>query len=272
MIDAAPIRRATPTSEQGYMLISVVLLLALFTIALAVALPKASREIQRDRELETMQRGKQYVRGIKMYYKKFNAYPPNIDALVKTSEIRFLRKKYADPTTGKDEWNSIHFGQNKAPTAMGYFGKPLIGSTLAGIGVSGGNGVPGASNPGDGSIGSSTPASAFSGAGSFFGNASSSTDAGTAGTAGSTDSTSTSASGSNAGAQTFGGPGIIGFSPGSPKPSIRIYKTKNHYNQWEFVFDPLAEQMMGRVIPAKPSQPAASAFPSAFSSPAPTGN
>jgi hypothetical protein len=204
-----------------------------------------------------------------MYYKKFNAYPPNIDALVKTSEIRFLRKKYADPTTGKEEWNSIHFGQNKAPTAMGYFGQPLIGSTLAGTGVSGGNG---ASNPGGGSIGSSTPASAFSGADSFFGNASSATDAGTASSAGSTDSTSTSASGSSTSAQTFGGPGIIGFSPGSPKPSIRIYKTKNHYNQWEFVFDPLAEQMMGRLIPAKHSQTAASAFPSAFSSSAPAGN
>jgi hypothetical protein len=36
----------------------------------------------------------------------------------------------------------------------------------------------------------------------------------------------------------------MGFSPGSPKQSILVYKKKNHYNEWEFVYDPLAEQMM----------------------------
>jgi hypothetical protein len=38
--------------------------------------------------------------------------------------------------------------------------------------------------------------------------------------------------------------GIIGFSPNSPKQSIMVYKTKNHYNEWEFVYDPIVEQMM----------------------------
>jgi hypothetical protein len=36
----------------------------------------------------------------------------------------------------------------------------------------------------------------------------------------------------------------MGFSPNSPKPSILVYKKKNHYNEWEFVYDPLADQMM----------------------------
>ena len=36
----------------------------------------------------------------------------------------------------------------------------------------------------------------------------------------------------------------MGFSPGSPQQSILVYKKKNHYNEWEFVYDPLAEQMM----------------------------
>ena len=40
--------------------------------------------------------------------------------------------------------------------------------------------------------------------------------------------------------QTFGGGGIIGFSPASPKQSILIYKKKNHYNEWEFLYSPLA--------------------------------
>ena len=96
---------------------------------LAIALPKVAKEIQRDREMETMHRGKQYARAIKMYYKKFGAYPPNVDALIKpTNNIRFLRKKYIDPTTGKEDWKPILFGQNKAPTAMGFFGQPIGGT------------------------------------------------------------------------------------------------------------------------------------------------
>ena len=37
----------------------------------------------------------------------------------------------------------------------------------------------------------------------------------------------------------------MGFSPNSPKPSIMIYKTKQKYNEWEFVYDPRADQMQG---------------------------
>jgi type II secretory pathway pseudopilin PulG len=141
MMNRIPIRRQPKPSEEGYILVAVIFMLALLMIAMAVAAPVIKKEIQRDRDLETMERGKQYARAIKLYYKKFNAYPPNVDALVKTNEIRFLRKRYTDPITGKDDWKPIRFGQNKVPTAMGFFGQPLGGSTLAGTGPSGGNGV-----------------------------------------------------------------------------------------------------------------------------------
>jgi hypothetical protein len=36
----------------------------------------------------------------------------------------------------------------------------------------------------------------------------------------------------------------MGVSPNSPKQSILVYKKKNHYNEWEFVYDPLADQML----------------------------
>ena len=35
-----------------------------------------------------------------------------------------------------------------------------------------------------------------------------------------------------------------------------VYKKKNHYNEWEFVYDPIAEQMMqmgGTLALANPS-------------------
>jgi type II secretory pathway pseudopilin PulG len=246
-----PTRRAVKPSEEGYILVAVIFMLAILIISLAVAAPKMAREIQRDRELETMQRGKQFIRAIRMYYRKNNAYPPNIDALIKPSNaigIRYLRKRYADPTTGKDEWKPIHFGQNKAPTAMGFFGQPLVGSTLAGIGPgAAGNvgGAPGSAfmsgntgtgtntpgGPGNGTTGNTTGVTPADGTGTAVN-----------GTTGSSSSSGDSAFGSSG--QTFGGLGIIGFSPNSPKASMLTYKTKKHYNEWEFVYDPIVERMM----------------------------
>ena len=243
----APIRRSPNPSEEGFTLLAVIFLVALLTIALAIALPKVTKEIQRDREIETMHRGKQYARAVKLYYKKFGAYPPNVDALVKTNNIRFLRKKYIDPMTGVDDWKPVLFGQNKAPTAMGFFGQPLTGSTVAGIGPSGGNGVAGASSAGSSSFfGSSIFGASGSKADSTGGSTNGSSDSSSAsngGTNASSTSGSTGSSSTGLTGQTFGGAGIIGFSPGSPKQSILVYKKKNHYNEWEFVYDPLADQV-----------------------------
>jgi type II secretory pathway pseudopilin PulG len=270
MTKPAPIRRARPSkSEEGYILVAVIFLLALFTIALAVALPKVIKEIQRDRELETMQRGKQYIRGVRMYYKKFGAYPPNVDALVKpTNNIRFLRKKYADPTTGKEDWKPILFGQNKAPTAMGFFGQPIGRSTVAGVGPgAGGSGLPGSSGlsgsgglPGASSLSQQTPTPDSSASQAQSTDTSSATGGSTTQSSSAAGPTAGPATGSATGqpGQTFGGMGIIGFSPNSPKQSIMVYKTKNHYNEWEFVYDPIAEQMMQGGNAGTIGQPASS--------------
>src|SRR6266567_4628935 len=143
MLPTPPIRRAKP-SEEGFILVSVMFLLALLIIAMAVAMPRISADIQRDREVETYHRGLQYRRGVQLYFRKFNRYPPNVEALVKTNNIRFLRKRYKDPITGKDDWKPIMFGQQKTPLAMGFFGQPLGGAgfnggVLAGTGPGGAN-------------------------------------------------------------------------------------------------------------------------------------
>lgn len=271
------------------MLVAVIFMMAILILSLTIALPRVRASIQRDREVETMQRGKQYIRAVQLYYRKFNAYPPNIDALVKTNDIRFLRKKYIDPTTGKDEWKAIMWGQNKTPMAMGFFGQPLAAAVGGGIGPSGGNtglngspsGLGGASTTTGGGLFNSSPTSTSStnfGAGSTN-SGTGSTDSGTgatgaqAGSTGGTDAngnpisgtgtSGTAAGGSTSGGagtsgssgsafgssnnptgngQTLGGGGIIGFSPQSPKQSILVYKKKNHYNEWEFLYSPLMDQ------------------------------
>ncbi|MBS1806033.1 MAG: type II secretion system protein [Acidobacteria bacterium] len=241
--------------EEGYMLVAVIFMMAILVLSLAVAIPKVRQSIQRDREVETFQRGKQYTRAIQLYYRKFHAYPPNVDALVKTNEIRFLRKKYIDPTTGKDEWKPIMYGQNKTPCAMGFFGQPLAaigaGGCTGGIGPSGGNLTGQGSTTGGGLFNSSPTTGAAGTATTPATGTDPSTQTGaTPGTPGAPSQTGTpTAPGSTIGTsnpigsgQSFGGAGIIGFSPQSPKQSILVYKKKNHYNDWEFLYSPAQDQ------------------------------
>ena len=294
MIKPSPIRRTRKPSEDGFMLLAVICLLALMMIALAVAAPRIAADIKRDREVETMHRGKQYTRAIQLYYRKFHRYPPNLDALVKTNETRFLRKKYIDPTTGKDEWKPVMFGQNKTPAAMGFFGQPLMGtggagSTLAGTGPANGNNLMGAATITGGMV------SPFGGGSAGIGLSSAGTNPSAPGTgttdpsngtatdgsngaaaggaaAGSTDANGTSTGGSSPlGGQTFGGGGIIGVSPMSPKVSILTYKKKNHYNEWEFLYSPLNDQQQmttggspGSTTPPGTGAPGVTTQPSGF--------
>jgi type II secretory pathway pseudopilin PulG len=241
-----------------------IFLLALLVIALAIAAPQVAKSIQRDKDLETYNRGLQYRRAIKLYYKKFNAYPPSVDALVQTNNIRFLRKKYIDPITGKDDWKPILFGQNKVPTALGFFGQPLAGgaTTVAGIGPGGGNGggggggiLPGGISDilggGPGASTSSSTTSPTDNSGSSSGNAGSpGTDTSGNSSTGGPGSAAGSGTGSDQSGQsgqtglngqTFGGAGIIGFKSPSEKQSILIYKKKDHYNEWEFTYDPISD-------------------------------
>lgn len=258
--------RRTNHSEEGYLLVWVIFLLAVFTIWLSVAVPRAAKEIQRDREVETMNRGKQYTRAVQLYFRKFHNYPPNANALVNTNDIRFLRKKYIDPTTNKDDWKPIRYGQAKTQT-LGFFGQPIPGAGSAGGSVLAGVGPSGSSGIGGSSFGSSSTGGSAFGGSSIFGSSNtpgSTTSSGTStaagasgtsgtasnGTTGSTStfgSTSTGSSGSNSTSafgsnnQTFGGVGIIGFSPASTKASILIFKKKQRYNEWEFVYDPVTD-------------------------------
>jgi type II secretory pathway pseudopilin PulG len=252
--------------EEGYILIAVIFLMVLVLLALSLAAPKVAASIERDREVELMHRGKQYRRAIQLYYRKFQAYPPNLDALEKTTEIRFLRKRYKDPVTGKDQWHLIHFGENKTPTAMGFFGQPMggvNGSTLAGVGPGGVGQSAGStfggstfgSNSGSSIGGSSTGGMTFGGSSLPTSQTTPTTDPNTAGgsaTGSSTDPSSSNSLGSNTAStfggsgstsgQTFGGGGIIGVESTSPKATILEYKKKKHFNEWEFTYDPQSEQ------------------------------
>jgi hypothetical protein len=93
-------------------------LLALMAIVVLVALTTTLLEIgatqnRRAREEETIWRGKQYVRAIRLYYHKTGRYPQNLDDLTKgLPELHFLRQAYKNPMDpGEGAWRFIYVNQ-----------------------------------------------------------------------------------------------------------------------------------------------------------------
>src|SRR5579863_3363832 len=107
-----PTRRhgAAKNCESGYALLLIFAMAAVMALMLYVALPRVAFEKQRDREQLLIEHGEQYKRAIQLYFRKFKNYPPTIEALENTNNVRFLRRRYTDPLTGKDEWRLIHVG------------------------------------------------------------------------------------------------------------------------------------------------------------------
>jgi type II secretory pathway pseudopilin PulG len=106
-------RRAAPgrrSAEQGYVLVVFILFAALLLVGLSTIIPKAVFEGRREKEEELIFRGMQYQRAIQLFYRKFGRYPNSVDELVKTNQLRFLRKRFKDPITKDGEWRFIHVG------------------------------------------------------------------------------------------------------------------------------------------------------------------
>ena len=97
-----------PRSESGYAMLLVFLMAALIALALYSELPRIVFEAQRTKEQVLIERGEQYKRAIQLFVRKMGRYPATIEELENTNNIRFLRKRYIDPMTGKDKWRLIH--------------------------------------------------------------------------------------------------------------------------------------------------------------------
>ncbi len=110
-VASAP-RDSMRSREGGYALLFVLFLLAVLGVMLAKALPQIAMQSQRVREERLIYRGEQYKRAIQLYFRKHKKYPSSIDDLEETNGERFLRRRYKDPITGKDEWRLVHMGSD----------------------------------------------------------------------------------------------------------------------------------------------------------------
>src|SRR5690242_6865383 len=119
-------RLQTRRSQQGYILLTLMLFVALLAIAAMAVVPTIVFDAKRDREEEMIHRGVQYSRAIRRFVKKSGRYPVRIEELENTNQIRFLRKKYKDQVTGTD-FKLLHLGDPQLN---------IMGAGLAGAGIS----------------------------------------------------------------------------------------------------------------------------------------
>jgi type II secretory pathway pseudopilin PulG len=274
-----PITRLQNPRERGYILITLMLFVALLTIAALAILPEIRQQIRRDQEEEMRHRGTQYMRAIQHFYKKNSRYPARIEELENTNNLRFLRKRYKDLVTGKD-FKILRLGDKELS---------VLGGAGMGVGLGAGQlsgQVPGQQpfGAGQAQITSQGPSQGqFAGGGvqnilnrqpgglpQAGGGDQSGSGTATAGAGDNSDASENNPtnqvssgatasgplqanSGSGNGPLVLGGGPILGVTSLSKDKSIREFGDKiKHYNEWLFVYDPTADRgglIYGPVVP-----------------------
>jgi type II secretory pathway pseudopilin PulG len=276
--------------EGGYVLLCLLLVVSLMAIFALAAATKIDFEIKRDQEQEMIHRGVQYSRAIRGYFKKWGRYPARLEDLENTNNLRYLRKRYKDPITGKD-FRLLHYGEPGLTLAGAIGGGAIPGATPAGSAGLGGSAQSGSAFGGSGSSSSAFGNSGLGGSGvnssgvfsqssglggnsnSGFGanstNASGSNGTSTgqitvpdgsqiSSTSQDSSSTKTSANGatdlSSSTQLVTSGP-IVGVASTSKKPTIREFNKKRKYNEWQFIYDPGTDRGGLIKTPNQPSLP-----------------
>jgi type II secretory pathway pseudopilin PulG len=269
--------RKSQIQQRGYLMITLMLALALITIGLLAVLPEIKQQIIRDREDELRHRGTAYMRAIQSFYKKFGRYPTRVEELESTNNLRFLRKRYTDPVNidkaahKEKDFKFLHqqdislnsgivLGQTPgtnlqggasgllggAPGQGGFGGAGALGGAGGFGGAQGGAGGFGAQPGGLQQPGGQNSAGSNSGNTAASGSSSDSSASGgsdaNAGESSSSGSSSNSINSSNLAGQTLGGGPILGVASSSKEKSIHVFYTKNHYNDWLFIYLPTADR------------------------------
>jgi type II secretory pathway pseudopilin PulG len=213
-------QRIQASRQQGYALLTMVLLATLLAIAAAAAAPSLAFRVRYEREEELIHRGAEYRRAIRAFTRKYGRYPTRVEELENTNGIRFLRRRYKDPITGQ-EFKLLHIADVQFT-----FGPSTVGMIQA---------VP--STP---DHGTEKPKPDEEQAQPTDG----------AQDAAAADDSSNAQP--EAAVDPKNGAAIVGVASTSKRRSIREFKAKDHYNQWLFFYDPAADSVAAFRGPTQP--------------------
>jgi len=224
--------------QDGYALLLVVFFMALLAVGTMSIGLRVATEGRRQKEEEMIWRGKQYTRGIKLYYRKLGRFPNSIDDLVKpkVGNIRFMRQPYTDPMNKDDgSWRLIYVG----PAGQ------LIGSLKPqnNLGLGGQPGAPGSSNTlgSSGSGGFGAPGTTGGTQGSApgaFGAVTNPQNTNAPGTGTGTGTGTDSQNIPSGDTPTIVGGNIIGVGSKINQSSIIVYDQATNYRLFEFIWNP----------------------------------
>ena len=234
------LRHAPVEGQRGYALLMVIFLVATLMIVAIGGSLSIRTEGQREKETELAWRGEQYVRAIRLFYKKNGRFPKTMDELTAyhTDQPRYIRQAYKDPmNTGDGSWKLIYVLPN------GQLSGTVLHKQLQGAMPIGG---PLGGNP----AGGVTPAGSTSGIGQQPSSGIGSQQPAAPGQSASQTSSDSQTSDS----LVFGG-SVIGVVSKVKKSSLRVYKDGKSYNEWEFYWDLTATGALPGGVPAGTKPP-----------------
>jgi type II secretory pathway pseudopilin PulG len=234
--------------DDGYAMAALLVTIAVMGIMMTVAMPAWRHQARREKEAELIFRAGQYVHAIELYKRKTaNTYPPNIDVLIKG---RFLRKKFTDPMTKSGEFRLLTPQElNATPSRLINPGGANPGGPNSG---QRGGATTGMAGTADNRLGSGT---ALTGQG-----------LGSSGAAAPGPDTTGTGTGSGSTGSAFGGTGAFGqngtvqmgpiaaVASRSTDQSIRIFKGRDHYNEWIVTIDDVVPRQFLRPQQLQPGQ------------------
>ena len=231
--------------EKGYILLILLLVVALLSIAALKIVQEFRFQYQRDREEELIHRGVQYSRAVRRYYRKLGRYPTRIEDLENTNNIRYIRKRYKDPMnrdpkTGKElDFKFLHM----TDVQMSFNGAAPNGTVpVANMAAQQAGTQPvqatGGTTPDAGTAASAVTQEPPPQPGDQSANSQADQEAASAPPPQPLSPTV----GANGAPQVFGGGAIVGVASASKAKSIREFNKKDHYNQWQFIYDPTTDR------------------------------
>jgi hypothetical protein len=234
-------RTGTNRADEGYALIMVVFLATALLLATMMIAPSILTEGRRQQEMEMIWRGKQYARGVKLYYRKLGRFPTSLDDLTKpkVGSLRFMRQAYKDPMNAKDgTWRFIYVGsagqligslkppQNLQLPQGGGIGTPV--NSLSGPGAPAQPSAGGTQGPAGSQPAGTQPGSTPGGT----------NPPGVTGTDTGTSQNDPMLNPQQGDTQTIIGGNIIGVGSKVNKRSIMVYEKAKNYRLFEFIWDP----------------------------------
>jgi type II secretory pathway pseudopilin PulG len=226
--------------EAGYNLVMLMVAITVLNIMVALALPTWTEMIQRDREEELISRGFQYVEAIRVFQNRFQRLPVRLEELVEVKP-RCIRRLWKDPMTDGGTLQPVF--QNE--------GQPLIPQP-PGTGDPGGN--PGNPDPRNPNPNPKNPKPRNPDPRNPHPDAEK--PPGEEGREGPDDP---GAFGEKP--QVATGP-IVGVRSRSNKKSFLVFTGKEHYDEWRFTVDMMAQGHPG-APPPPPPQPGGGGAPAA---------